>query len=49
MRLMADGVAVELYCAAGQHHGMAEDLRTAGMLHRSTKTRSSRHQLMRHS
>jgi acetyl esterase len=30
MRLMADGVPVELYCAAGQHHGLPEDLRTAG-------------------
>ena len=28
VRLMADGVAVELYCAPGQHHGLAEDVRT---------------------
>ena len=28
MRLMADGVAVELYCAPGQHHGLSEDDRT---------------------
>ena len=29
MRLMADGVPVELYCAAGEHHGKPEDMRTA--------------------
>ena len=28
VRLMASGVAVELYCASGQHHGLAEDART---------------------
>lgn len=28
-RLLADGVPVELYCAAGMHHGLPEDLRTA--------------------
>ena len=28
VRLMASGVAVELYCAPGQHHGLAEDVRT---------------------
>ena len=27
-RLMADGVAVELYCAPGQHHGLSENDRT---------------------
>jgi acetyl esterase len=28
LRLLADGVAVELYCAPGQHHGLSEDPRT---------------------
>jgi acetyl esterase/lipase len=28
LRLMADGVAVELYCAPGQHHGQSEDTRS---------------------
>jgi acetyl esterase/lipase len=28
-RLMEAGVAVELYCAARQHHGLSEDLRTS--------------------
>jgi len=28
MHLMADGVAVELYCAPGQRHGLTEDPRT---------------------
>jgi acetyl esterase/lipase len=27
-RLLADGVAVELYCAPGQHHGVSENDRT---------------------
>jgi acetyl esterase/lipase len=28
LRLMEDGVAVELYCAPGQHHGLSENDRT---------------------
>lgn len=28
LRLLADGVQVELYCAPNQHHGMSEDPRT---------------------
>jgi acetyl esterase/lipase len=28
LRLLAEGVPVELYCAPGQHHGMSEDPRT---------------------
>lgn len=28
LRLLADGVPVELYCAPGQHHGLSEDPRT---------------------
>jgi acetyl esterase len=28
LRLLADGVPVELYCAPGQHHGFSEDPRT---------------------
>ena len=28
MRLLAEGVPVELYCAPGQHHGVSEDPRT---------------------
>jgi acetyl esterase/lipase len=30
-RLMGDGVAVELYCAPGQHHGLSENDRTRDM------------------